>query len=168
MQRLSGCGRGRVLNEGSQDALDVYVTAEALDAAGKVLGRGLVFVSGSIPPRGMAPFAISIPAAQNAASFRVRVSSYRQGFGQQVHLWALPNPDPGGMLISPGRRVFRRVTRCHRPWLVAGLRPPQQASEHSRAGAPWLISTPRPIQQFRTTRPRDTFVTRRACDTLSG
>jgi len=75
---------GRVLNEGSQDALDVYVTAEALDAAGKVLGRGLVFVSSSIPPRGMAPFAISIPAAQNAASFRVKVSSYRQGFGQQA------------------------------------------------------------------------------------
>ena len=64
------------------------------------------------------------------------------GFGQQVHLWALPNPDPGGMLISPGRRVFRRVTRCHRPWLVAGLRPPQQASEHSRAGAAWLPYSP--------------------------
>ena len=75
---------GRVFNEGNQDVLDVYVTAEALDAGGKVLGRGLVFVSASIPPRGVAPFAISIPAAQNAASFRVRVSSFRQGFGQQA------------------------------------------------------------------------------------
>ena len=75
---------GRVLNEGYQDVFDVYVTAEALDAGGKVLGRGLVFVSASIPPRGVAPFAISIPAAQNAASFRVRVSNFRQGFGQQA------------------------------------------------------------------------------------
>ena len=75
---------GRVLNEGSQDVFDVYVTAEALDAGGKVLGRGLVFVSASIPSRGIVPFAISIPAAQNAASFRVQVSSFRQGFGQQA------------------------------------------------------------------------------------
>lgn len=74
---------GRVLNEGPVDYFDVYVTAEALDANGKVLGRGIVFVGASIPPHGIAPFAISIPAAQNAASFRVRVSSYRQGMGQQ-------------------------------------------------------------------------------------
>ena len=75
---------GRVLNEGNQDVFDVYVTAEALDGGGKVLGRGLVFVSASIPPRGVVSFAISIPAAQSAASFRVRVSSFRQGFGQQA------------------------------------------------------------------------------------
>ena len=75
---------GRVLNESNVDMLDVYVTAEALDAGGKVLGRGLVFVSAAIPPRGAVPFAISIPAAQTAASFRVQVSSFRQGFGQQT------------------------------------------------------------------------------------
>jgi hypothetical protein len=51
-----------------------------------------------------------------------RVSS---GFGQQVHLWALSIPHPGGMVISPGRRVVRRFTRPHRPWLVA------QAPTHS-------------------------------------
>jgi hypothetical protein len=76
--------RGRVQNESSMDVLDVYVTAEALDGAGKVLGRGIVFVSGSIPPRGVVPFVISIPAAQTATSFRVRVSSFRHGFGQQA------------------------------------------------------------------------------------
>ena len=75
---------GRVFNEGNQDVFDVYVTAEAIDAGGKVLGRGVAFVSASIPPRGAAPFAIAIPAAQTAASFRVRVSSFRQGFGQQA------------------------------------------------------------------------------------
>ena len=75
---------GRVLNESGQEVFDVYVTAEALDAGGKVLGRGLAFVSAAIPARGVVPFAISIPAAQNAASFRVRVSNFRQGFGQQA------------------------------------------------------------------------------------
>ena len=75
---------GRVLNEGYMDVFDVYVTAEAVDTAGKVLGRGITFVSASIPPRGIVPFVISIPAAQTAATFRVRVSSFRQGFGQQA------------------------------------------------------------------------------------
>lgn len=74
---------GRVLNEGSMDVFDVYVTAEALDAAGKVLGRGIAFVSASIAPRATVPFVISIPAAQTAATFRVRVSSFRQGIGHQ-------------------------------------------------------------------------------------
>jgi hypothetical protein len=45
------------------------------------------------------------------------------GFGQQVQLRPLSNPDPGGMLISPGQPVFRRPTTCHRPGLVARLRP---------------------------------------------
>src|SRR2546422_1986993 len=31
---------GRVYNDASVDAVDVYVTAEALDASGKVLARG--------------------------------------------------------------------------------------------------------------------------------
>jgi hypothetical protein len=76
--------QGRVRNDGNVDVLDVYVTAEAVDAGGKVLGRGLAFVSSVIPPRVTVAFAISIPAAQTAASFRVRVSSFRQGFGQQT------------------------------------------------------------------------------------
>jgi hypothetical protein len=41
-------------------------------------------VSSAIPPRVGAPFSIAIPAAQTATDFRVRVSSYRQGFGQQA------------------------------------------------------------------------------------
>jgi hypothetical protein len=75
---------GRVLNEGHVDVFDVYVTAEAVDGGGKILGRGIVFVSASIPPRGIVPFVISIPAAQGATSFRVRVSSFRHGIGQQT------------------------------------------------------------------------------------
>ena len=75
---------GRVLNESNMDVFDVYVTAEAVDGGGKVLGRGIAFVSSTIPPRGVVPFVISIPAAQTAASFRVRVSSFRHGIGQQA------------------------------------------------------------------------------------
>lgn len=75
---------GRVLNEGSMDVFDVYVTAEAVDSGGKVLGRGIAFVSASIPPRAVVPFVVSIPPAPAAATFRVRVSSFRQGFGHQA------------------------------------------------------------------------------------
>ena len=72
---------GRVVNEGPMDVFDVYVTAEAVDSGGKVLGRGITFVSASIPPRAVVTFVVSIPAAQTAATFRVRVSSFRQGIG---------------------------------------------------------------------------------------
>ena len=75
---------GTIMNEGRAEALDVYVTAEALDAAGKVLGRGVAFVSEQIPQRASASFVISVPAAQAAASFRVRVSSFRFGLGVQA------------------------------------------------------------------------------------
>lgn len=76
--------QGTVVNEAKLDVYDVYVTAEALDAAGKVVGRGIVFVSGLIPQSGTAPFTINIPAAQAAASFRLRVSSFRYGAGVQA------------------------------------------------------------------------------------
>ena len=75
---------GTVVNDARLDALDVYVTAEALDAGGRVVGRGIAFVSASIPQRGTANFTVSIPAAQTAASFRVRVSSFRFGMGTQT------------------------------------------------------------------------------------
>jgi hypothetical protein len=64
------------------------------------------------------------------------------GFGQQLHLWPLSNPEPGWMLISAGPRVFRRLTRCHRLGLVAGLRPAaHHADGHGPAGAAWRSST---------------------------
>ena len=75
---------GTVVNDARVDVIDVYVTAEALDAGGKVLGRGIAFVSSSIPQHGTAPFTVSIPAAQAATSFRVRVSSFRFGMGLQT------------------------------------------------------------------------------------
>ncbi len=76
--------QGTVFNEARLDVYDVYVTAEAVDAGGKVVGRGIAFVSGAIPQRTSAPFVVSIPAAQTAATFRVRVSSFRYGAGLQT------------------------------------------------------------------------------------
>jgi hypothetical protein len=75
---------GRVRNEGHVDVYDVYVTAEALDGNGKVLGRGIAFVASSVPSRATVPFMINIPASADAARFRVRVSSFRHGLGQQA------------------------------------------------------------------------------------
>ena len=75
---------GRLRNEGHLDVFDVYVTGEGLDSGGKVLGRGIAFVGAAVPSRGAVPFSMSIPAAQDAASFRVRVTSFRHGLGQQA------------------------------------------------------------------------------------
>jgi hypothetical protein len=57
------------------------------------------------------------------------------GFGQQLHLQPLSNPHPGWRLISPGRRVVRRVTRCHRPWpgCRAPTNPPSRQTRPSRS-----------------------------------
>ena len=74
---------GMVFNESRVDAVDVYVTAEAVDGNGKTVARGITFVSPSIAAgRGVA-FTASVPAVPGATSYRVRVSSFRSGLAQQ-------------------------------------------------------------------------------------
>jgi hypothetical protein len=73
--------RGEVVNNGRADALDVYVTAEALDPGGKVIGRGIAFVSHSIAQGASASFEAVIPVKTAASSFRVQVTNYRTGLG---------------------------------------------------------------------------------------
>jgi len=75
---------GQVVNQGRVDVVDVYVTAEALDANGKVVARGISFVSPSIPQGATAKFEAAVPAPPTATSFRVRVSNYRLGLGAAV------------------------------------------------------------------------------------
>ncbi len=75
---------GSVTNEGRLDVIDVSVTAEALDASGKVLARGISFVSSSIPQGGSASFVASVPPVPGAMTFRVRVTSFRFGLGLQA------------------------------------------------------------------------------------
>lgn len=70
---------GRVHNAAAIDAVDVYVTAEALDASGKVLARGIAFVAASIPAKSDADFSARVPSVSGTTRFRIGVSSFRFG-----------------------------------------------------------------------------------------
>jgi hypothetical protein len=74
---------GRVVNERTDDVFEVSVTAEALDARGKVLSRGIAYVDGRIGRGDERPFSLSVPTVSGTSSFRVVVSSYRAGFATQ-------------------------------------------------------------------------------------
>jgi hypothetical protein len=74
---------GRVVNERSEDVFEVNVTAEALDARGKVLARGIAYVDSKIGRGDARPFSMSVPTVAGTTSFRVVVSSYRAGFSTQ-------------------------------------------------------------------------------------
>jgi hypothetical protein len=74
---------GRVVNERSDDVFEVSITAEALDARGKVLARGIAFVDSRIARGDGRPFSLSVPTVTGTNSFRVVVSSYRAGLGGQ-------------------------------------------------------------------------------------
>ena len=70
---------GRVFNGAAVDAVDVYVTAEAVDASGKVLARGISFVARFIPAQSAAEYSARIPNVPGTTAFRVGVSSFRFG-----------------------------------------------------------------------------------------
>jgi len=70
---------GKVTSERSQDVFEVSVTAEALDARGKVLARGISYVDSRIGRGETRQFAVTVPAVAGTASFRVVVSSFRLG-----------------------------------------------------------------------------------------
>ena len=73
---------GRVFNDARADAIDVYVTAEALDAGGKVIASGVSYV-GVVSAGSSTAFVVKVPSARTAASFHVLVTSYRFGFANQ-------------------------------------------------------------------------------------
>jgi len=73
---------GVVVNESSQDALDVYVTAAAVDASGKILARGIAFVAPQIPTQRSAEFSARVPNVRGTTAFRVSVSNFRFGLGR--------------------------------------------------------------------------------------
>jgi hypothetical protein len=74
---------GVVFNDARSDVFDVHVTAEALNSAGKVVGRGIAFVSSQIRQGGSAPFEALVPA-KDAAKYRVRVTNFRLGMANQA------------------------------------------------------------------------------------
>jgi hypothetical protein len=73
---------GRVFNDARSDAIDVYVTAEALDAGGKILASGVSYV-GTVAAGSSTAFVIKVPSARAAANFRVVVTSFKFGFAIQ-------------------------------------------------------------------------------------
>lgn len=75
---------GRVVNDSRFDALNVYVTAESLDANGRLVASGVSYVDIGIPPHGSAPFVATLPASERATTFRVRVTSFVRGPGLQA------------------------------------------------------------------------------------
>jgi hypothetical protein len=53
---------GEVFNDGLRDVVDVWVTADAFNAEGKVVGRGLAFVTSFLPGRGTTTtFTVKLP-----------------------------------------------------------------------------------------------------------
>jgi hypothetical protein len=73
---------GRVSNEARSDAVDVHVTAEALDSAGKIVASGVSYV-GSVAAGSSSTFTVKVPSVRTAATYRVIVSSFRFGFAVQ-------------------------------------------------------------------------------------
>lgn len=75
---------GEVANDGHRDVVDVWVTAAALGAEGKVVGRGIAFVTSALSAGGPpAPFTVKLPRAEAVDSFRLGVSSFRYAYGEQ-------------------------------------------------------------------------------------
>jgi hypothetical protein len=74
---------GTVFNDGRNDVADVYVTAEARDGGGKIVARGIAFVSPSIASGRSASFSATVPTMPGATSYHVRVSSFRFAQGPQ-------------------------------------------------------------------------------------
>jgi hypothetical protein len=74
---------GRVSNERSDDVFEVSVTAEATDAKGKVLARGITYVDTRIARGAERPFSVSVPTVPGTTGFRVSVSSFRAGMSSQ-------------------------------------------------------------------------------------
>jgi len=74
---------GRVFNDTGRDAVDVWVTAEAVSASGKVLARGIAFVGSAISRGDSVRFEAKLPSVEGVETFRVAVSSFRAGGDQQ-------------------------------------------------------------------------------------
>jgi hypothetical protein len=72
---------GRVFNDARVEALQVSVTAEALNASGRVVASGIAFVSPLISEGASAPFTAKVPAVPGIARYRVAVTRYRLGLG---------------------------------------------------------------------------------------
>ena len=67
---------GTVFNDAPTDAIDVYVTAQALDQAGRRVAQGVSWVGG-VSHNASAGFTAKIPVVRGASTYRVAVTSFR-------------------------------------------------------------------------------------------
>ena len=74
---------GEVFNDGLRDIVDVWVTADARNAEGKVVGRGVAFVTSFLRGGGTTTFTVKLPRAEQTHSFRLVVSSFRYASREQ-------------------------------------------------------------------------------------
>ena len=72
---------GRVVNERAEDVFEVNMTAEALDAKGKVLARGIAYVDARIARGDSRSFSVSVPTVAGTSDFRVVVSGFKLSVG---------------------------------------------------------------------------------------
>lgn len=75
--------RGEVSNDGVRDVVDVWVAADAQNAEGKVVGRGMAFVASVLRGRATTAFTVKLPRVAQAQSFRLAVASFRYASGDQ-------------------------------------------------------------------------------------
>jgi len=73
---------GTVFNDAPTDAIDVYVTAQALDQAGRRVAQGISWV-GAVSQNSTAGFTAKIPVVRGATSYKVAVTSFRYVTVQQ-------------------------------------------------------------------------------------
>jgi hypothetical protein len=76
-----GAGRvilfGDVRNSSSNAYERVTLLAEGLDESGAVVSRGRAYVSGTVPPRGTAPFECRLSSGGRERRFRVSIESFQ-------------------------------------------------------------------------------------------
>ena len=68
---------GDVRNSTNSAAERVAILAEGLDESGRVVSRGRAFVTGTVPPRGSAPFEIRLLASGTERRYRVQIESFQ-------------------------------------------------------------------------------------------
>jgi hypothetical protein len=73
---------GDVRNATNSAAERVAILAEGLDESGRVVSRGRSFVSGTVPPRGSAPFEVRLLASGTERRYRVQIESFQFQFLQ--------------------------------------------------------------------------------------
>ena len=76
-----GAGRvmlyGDVRNASSNAYERVTLLAEGLDETGAVVSRGRAYVSGTVPPRGAAPFECRLASGGRERRFRVTIEAFQ-------------------------------------------------------------------------------------------